>query len=51
MATEGLEMHVLREIFRQKLTLRRSHRQTVTALGVSLVDGREDPRKSGEVHR
>ena len=29
-------MHVLREIFRQKLTLQRSHRQVVKALGVSL---------------
>lgn len=29
-------MHVLREIFRQKLTLGRSHRQVVAALGVSI---------------
>jgi transposase len=36
MATERLEMHVLREILRQKLTLRRSHRQVVKALGVSI---------------
>ncbi len=36
MATERLEMHVLREIFRQKLTLGRSHRQVVEALGVSI---------------
>jgi len=36
MATERLEMHVLREIFRQKLTLGRSHRQVAEALGVSV---------------
>src|SRR5439155_23431181 len=36
MATERLEMDVLREIFRQKLTLQRSHRQVVKALGVSI---------------
>jgi len=29
-------MHVLREIFRQKLTLGRSHRQVAEALGVSV---------------
>ena len=35
MATERVEMHVLREILRQKLGLRRSHRQVATSLGVS----------------
>src|SRR5882724_2159117 len=36
MATERLEMHVLREIFRQKLRLQRSHREVVQALGISI---------------
>jgi hypothetical protein len=35
MATEKLEMHVLREILRQKLGLGRSHRQVATSVGVS----------------
>jgi len=36
MATERLEMHVLREILRQKLLLARSHREVVASIGVSL---------------
>jgi transposase len=36
MATERLAMHQVREILRQKLTLKRSHREVVEALGVSL---------------
>jgi transposase len=36
MATERLAMHQAREILRQKLTLRRSHREVVAALGVSM---------------
>jgi hypothetical protein len=35
MATERVEMHVLREILRQKLGLGRSHRQVATSVGVS----------------
>jgi hypothetical protein len=35
MATEKLEMHVLREILRQKLALGRSHRQVAASVGVS----------------
>lgn len=35
MATERLEMHVLREILRQKLVLGRSHRQVAASVGVS----------------
>ena len=36
MATERLAMHHVREILRQKLTLKRSHRAVVEALGVSM---------------
>jgi len=36
MATERLAMHDVREILRQKLTLKRSHRAVVKALGVSM---------------
>ena len=36
MATERLAMHHVREILRQKLTLKRSHREVVAALGVSM---------------
>src|SRR5262249_13726799 len=36
MATERLAMHQAREILRQKLTLKRSHREVVAALGVSM---------------
>ena len=36
MATERLAMHDVREILRQKLTLKRSHREVVAALGVSM---------------
>jgi transposase len=36
MATERLAMHDVREILRQKLTLKRSHRAVVQALGVSM---------------
>lgn len=36
MATERLAMHQAREILRQKLTLRRSHRAIVAAVGVSM---------------
>jgi transposase len=36
MATERLAMHQVREILRQKLTLRLSHRDVVAALGVSM---------------
>jgi len=36
MATERLAMHDVREILRQKLTLKRSHRAVVEALGVSM---------------
>lgn len=36
MATERLAMHQAREILRQKLTLKRSHREVVAALGVSI---------------
>jgi len=36
MATERLEMHVLREILRQKLVLGRSHREVVASVGVSI---------------
>ena len=36
MATERLAMHQLKEILRQKLVLRRSHREVATAVGVSL---------------
>jgi transposase len=35
MATERVEMHVLREILRQKLGLGRSHRQVAASVGVS----------------
>jgi len=35
MATERLEMHRLKEILRQKLVLRRSHREIARAVGVS----------------
>jgi transposase len=35
MTTERLEMHVLREILRQKLALGRSHRQVAASVGVS----------------
>jgi hypothetical protein len=35
MATEKLEMHVLREILRQKLALGRSHRQVAASVSVS----------------
>lgn len=35
MATEKLEMHVLREILRQKLALGRSHREVAASVGVS----------------
>ena len=36
MTTERLEMHVLREILRQKLALGRSHREVVASVGVSI---------------
>src|SRR5579872_5472558 len=36
MATERLEMQVLKEILRQKLALGRSHRQVAAAVGVSV---------------
>ncbi len=36
MATERLAMHQAREILRQKLTLRRSHREVVASVGVSM---------------
>jgi transposase len=36
MATERLAMHQAREILRQKLTLKRSHRDVMAALGVSM---------------
>lgn len=36
MATERLAMHQVREILRQKLTLRRSHREVMAVLGVSM---------------
>jgi transposase len=36
MATERLAMHQVREILRQKLTLKRSHRAVMEALGVSM---------------
>jgi transposase len=36
MATERLEMHVLREILRQKLALGRSHREVSASVGVSI---------------
>jgi transposase len=36
MATERLAMHHLKEILRQKLVLRRSHRKVVQAVGVSI---------------
>jgi transposase len=36
MATERLAMHQVREILRQKLVQKRSHRAVVTALGVSM---------------
>src|SRR5262249_60079755 len=36
MATERLAMHQVREILRQKLTLERSHREVMAALGVSM---------------
>lgn len=36
MATERLAMHHLKEILRQKLVLRRSHREVAKAVGVSL---------------
>ena len=36
MATERLAMHQAREILRQKLTLKRSHRDVVSAVGVSM---------------
>src|SRR5271167_1017291 len=36
MATERLAMHQLKEILRQKLVLRRSHRAVAKAVGVSL---------------
>lgn len=36
MATERLEMQVLREVLRQKLVLGRSHREVVAAIGVSI---------------
>lgn len=36
MATERLAMHRLKEILRQKLVLRRSHREVAKAVGVSL---------------
>jgi hypothetical protein len=36
MATERLAMHQLKEILRQKLVLRRSHREVAKAVGVSL---------------
>jgi transposase len=36
MATERLAMHQVREILRQKLTLKRSHREVMAALGVSM---------------
>ena len=36
MATERLAMHQAREILRQKLTLKRSHREVVAAVGVSM---------------
>ncbi len=36
MATERLAMHQVREILRQKLTLRRTHREVMAALGVSM---------------
>src|SRR6185437_10679824 len=36
MATERLEMHVLREILRQKLGLGRSHRQVAASVSVSV---------------
>jgi hypothetical protein len=36
MATERLAMHQAREILRQKLTLKRSHREVMAALGVSM---------------
>jgi transposase len=36
MATERLEMHILREILRQKLVLGRSHREVVASVGVSI---------------
>jgi hypothetical protein len=35
MATERVEMHVLRGILRQKLGLGRSHRQVAASVGVS----------------
>jgi hypothetical protein len=35
MATEKTEMHVLKEILRQKLALGRSHRQVAASVGVS----------------
>jgi transposase len=35
MATEKIEMHVLKEILRQKLALGRSHRQVAASVGVS----------------
>jgi transposase len=35
MATERSAMHVVREIIRQKLALKRSHRQTAASVGVS----------------
>jgi transposase len=36
MATERLAMHQAREILRQKLSLRRSHREVMSAVGVSM---------------
>jgi hypothetical protein len=36
MATERLAMHQAREILRQKLTLKRSHRDVMSAVGVSM---------------
>src|SRR5271170_4571918 len=36
MATERLAMHDVREILRQKLTLKRSHREVVATVGVSM---------------
>ena len=36
MATERLAMQQVREILRQKLTLKRSHRDVMAALGVSM---------------
>jgi len=36
MATERLAMHQAREIIRQKLTLKRTHREVMAAVGVSM---------------